>query len=124
MVAEPRTLDNYQQQTKLVNSARLHLSVHFEGNTHRAGHSRRFRDQQHTSSSESSSSEDSKSDSEISSSETSSNSSSDSAELDRHSSKIAIWSRIDGDRDKYQYPQVNQGKIYEQQAQENGSEDS
>ena len=46
MDAEPRTLDINQQQTILVNSARLHLSVRDEGNTNRAGRTRSSQDQQ------------------------------------------------------------------------------
>ena len=139
MDAEPRTLYKYQQQTKLVDSARLHLSVHSEeiysgGNANRAGRSRRFKDQQHTSSSgnsssesntsssEISSSEDNTSDSENSSNETS-NSSSNSAELDRHSSTVEIWSRIDGVREINIKPQVTRGKANTKTRRSHNSED-
>ena len=139
MDAGPRTLYKYQQQTKLVDSARLHLSVHSEviyseGNTNRAGCSRRFKDQQHTSSSENSSSETSTNSSEISSSEDNtsdsenssnetSNSSSNSAELDRHSSKVEIWSRIDGVRESNNKPQVTRGKANTKTRQSYKSDD-
>ena len=83
MDAEPRTLDINQQQTILVNSARLHLSVRDEGNTNRAGRTGSSPDQQQEHNSVTETSKDGERGSESASS-----SSEDSSELDRRSSKI------------------------------------
>ena len=102
MAAGPRTLAINQQQTLLVNPARLQLSVWYEGTSDRAGSITQVNDQsKHTrrSGSEDSSS-DSLDDSESSSSHRSSNSSSkESSNYSRHNSnQVNMWSRLEMDK--------------------------
>ena len=88
MAAGPRTLEINQQQTLLVNPARLQLSVWYEGTSDRAGSITQVNDQsKHTRSGSEDSSSDSLDDSESSPSHRSSNSSSEeSSNYSRHNS--------------------------------------